>query len=221
MAGILSLFGDNSGAYDDYANQLKDISKKYDPLIAMGDKARNRIYDEYGQLIDNPNALQDEIAGGYENSAYQNHLLDQVSKRSNINAANTGMIMSPLAQKALNENINTMTGQFMNDYIDRSIGTYGMGMQGLSGISNAGAQGLNNQVGMLDDAAGANLQGDISENSAWNNLFGTTIGAAGMAFGVPPVGFASGMFGGGSGGSAQMPKAVKGNDGFWNDLPDF
>jgi hypothetical protein len=172
MPGIWDFFGDNSSAYNDYANKLRERGDTYNPYIERGQDAGRRFGDISNLLTDDPNWLQDEIAAGYEMSPYQKYLLDQTTQRSNYNAANSGMIQSPLAQKALNEDINLQTGQFLNDYIQHSLGTFGQGYAGLGALNEQGYNALGAKNDFYHNAAGANFQGDVSHQDAINSGIG-------------------------------------------------
>jgi len=187
---IGGMFGDNSGGYDDYAAAMREIAAKYDPYIKRGDNAGNFLYDENQRLMQDPNYVQNMIAKGYETSPYQQMLQDDVTWQMNTNAANNGMVNSPLAQRALNDRVNGMTGQFMNDYIGRGMSSYGMGHQGMTNTENNGMGALNQASNYMQQGAGASLQGDISKNNMWNNVIGT---GASIGLGVATGGASMGM----------------------------
>lgn len=174
--GFFSFFGDNSKAFDKYSNDMRDAAGRYQGYVDTGNQARGIAYDQYGRLINDPNSLQDQIAGGYNQSPYQKMLLDQVMKRMNYNSANTGMLGSGAANRALMGELNTMTGQFQNDYITRGMQTYGMGLQGMGNLTQLGFNALGAQDPFYEQAAAGNLQGELSKNAARNKFFGGIAG---------------------------------------------
>ncbi len=177
---IGGMFGDNSGGYGDYASAMREIAKRYDPYINRGNEAGDYLMGENQRLMENPNFVQDRIAGGWEASPYQRLLQGDVTSQMNMNAANNGMISSPLAQRSLNDRINGMTGQFMNDYVNRGMSSYGMGHQSMGDAQKLGLEGINQAGHYMGQGAGADLQGGISRNSMWGNIAG--LGAsAGLA----------------------------------------
>jgi hypothetical protein len=180
MAGFLQeLFGDRSSQYDEYAKKQREIGNSYDPYINRGREADDFLWGQNQDLVNNPNALQDRIAGGYQQSPYQKRLLDDTTQRYNINAAHSGMIQSPLAQQALNDRMNTMTGEFMNDYIGRGMGAYGMGMNGMNNTSQRGYGAFGTKNDYLNGGAEAELNGANSAQDAWNSMIGTGAAALG------------------------------------------
>ena len=210
---MMGLFGDSSGDYEDYAQKMREIAGSYNPWVDRGDEAARSLMEQQKMLMANPNFLQDMIARGWQSSPYERQLSNDVTQQMNMNAANTGMIKSPLAQRALNDRINSMTGQFMNDYIGRGMNSYGMGMQGMDRTQGLGFDALNQRSGLLSSGANADLQGSLSQQSGLNNLLGAgltgglawaTGGASlgmpnwGKGFGMPNVGMGGIGMGGGN-----------------------
>lgn len=210
LTGGGNQYTSNKGSFDDYASSMKDAAARYNGYIDRGNQASTMAMDEYGKNIANPNALQDRIASGYQESPYQKYMQDMVTKRLNYNSANSGMQGSGAANRALMEELTKNTGQFQNDYINRGLGVYGQAMQGLSGASELGFRGLNSQDALLQEAAGGSLKGQMSENETndrnnassggWGSLIGAGIGLAGNIMSGPAggmiKGFAGKMFGG-------------------------
>lgn len=186
---FLSLFGDQSGPFNQFYQQMMNQSNKYQPWIDRGNAAGEKAMGEYNWLTDNPNGLQDEIAAGYETSPYQKYLLNNTQTMINNNAANTGMITNPAIQAMLGNELNTQTGQFMNQYIDRGMNSYGQGLAGLGQANQLGLGALDNQSNLVEAAAGGQLKGGQSRQGAWANLFGTAAGAGvTAATGMPMMG---------------------------------
>lgn len=226
---------DNSQAYYDYANAMRQRAGAYDPIVNMGNDARNLSWEQYQKLVNNPNAVQDQVASGFYMSPYQQQMQDQVTKQMNMNAANTGMLNSGGAQKALQDNLTSMTGQYENQYIDRGMNSYGAGLNGLNGLSNLGFQSMGRQDDLNSQAYGADMYGKMSKNQYkadtdfnLSGYLGTGIGAfTGMMAGGPMGGMQGAqmggqMFGGGGGGgggSSMFPSrggANNYNSGNWS-----
>lgn len=215
---ILGLFGDQKGAFGGYSDAMRQQSHAYDPYVNRGNQAGDQEMDLSHWLTSNPNGLQDQIAGGYQASPYQNKLMDMMSQRMNINAANSGMIRSPAAQAALNNQLTTMGGQFMNDYVNRGEQNFNTGFQGLHGLNSMGLQGLQGQQDLLTGAAQGQLQGDRSHNNAISNLFGKGVGIGLAAFGGP-AGAAAGSGIASSSGGFQGAGSMNPNTGGWTGTP--
>lgn len=219
--GFLDFFGggtppkyiSNRGAFDQFGNEMDQAATRYGGYVDSGNQARNLSMDEYTKLIQNPNFLQDMISKGFSESPYQNYITDQTQKRMNMNAANTGMLGSGAANRALSGEINNMTGQFMNDYINRGINSYGQGLSGLQGMTQLGFNALGSQDSLMEQAAAARLKGTMSDNEtnqmnaqaeydARNRGLGNLMGLAGSILGGPIGSKVGGWLSGSSGGSS-------------------
>ena len=211
---ILGLFGDQSGAYNDYANSMRQQAHVYDPFVNRGNQAGDQQLSLSEWLTKNPNALQDQIAGGFQSSPYQQKLMDMMTTRMNNNAANSGMIKSPAAQGALNDQLTTMGGQFMNDYVNRGMGSFGQGFQGLQGLGQLGMQGAQGQSDLNQQGALGDLKGNMSHQGAINNILGLVGGGALNAF-MPGMGGMGAAGIAGSSGGFQGAGSLNPNTGGW------
>jgi hypothetical protein len=221
---------DNSKAYYNYANAMRQRAGVYDPIVNMGNDARNLSWEQYQKLINDPNAVQNQVASGWSMSPYQNQLEDDVTQRMNYNAANTGMLNSGASQKALQDELTNMTGQFENQYIDRGMNSYNAGLTGANALSDLGFQSMGRQDDMYGQAAGADLYGKMSKNQYnadtdfnLSGYLGTGIGAmSGVMMGGPAGGMQGAqMMGGGgnrSSGNTMFPSMNNGsyNTGGWS-----
>lgn len=190
------MFGDQGPSFEEAARLFREQAERYNPYIDRGNDAGTKGMAQYDRLIQNPNAVQDQIAQGFWQSPYQNELLKRTTQAMNMNAANTGMIQSPAAQRALNDSVNNMTSQFMNEYINRGMQSYGQGLQGYDSVAGMGMKGLNAQDALLEQSIGANLKGQQSSQGNMANMFGNLIGTGLNFFGnMPSGGNYSGAFG--------------------------
>lgn len=197
----------NKGAFDDYARAMKDAAARYNGYVDRGNEAGGLAMDEYRKNIADPNALQDRIASGFQMSPYQKYMQDMVTKRLNYNSANTGMMGSGAANRALMEELTKSTGQFEDNYINRGLGVYGQALQGLNSTSELGFRGLNSQDALLQESAGGTLKGVMGDNEVNDKnraalaardagMKGNIMGAFGAVAGT--------YFGGPKGGAAGM-----------------
>jgi hypothetical protein len=203
---------DNNDAFREFAQAMRDRMGVYDPWINVGNQSRDRLFDQYGRLVDDPNWIQDEVARGFYESPYQQYMQDMVTKRMNYNATNTGMLGSGAANRALMDELTKMTGQFQNDYINRGMGSYGMGLQGYQGLTDLGFRALGDQTNLLEQAEAAKLKGLMSKNAydaaygenesaGWGSTIGTVAGGVIGAYFGGPMGASAGMgIGGAAGG---------------------
>lgn len=169
------ILGMNAGR--DAKADMSRYAEAYNPYIQQGQDATNYLLGQSQQLTQNPNFLQDMISQGFYTSPYQNQMIGDTTQQMNMNAANSGMIQSPMAQQALNDRIGTMTGQFLNDYINRGMQSYGMGLNNYSNVSNMGFNALNQKNNLL--AGGT----EIGANSTMGGINAMMNGIGGMAAG--------------------------------------
>lgn len=195
------MFGDQSGAFDDASAAFRAQAARYDPWVKRGDEAAQTGLGEYNKLVQNPNFLQDMITKGFFVSPYQKEMENRVTQQMNMNAANSGMIESPSAQRALNDSIGNMTGQFMDNYINRGMQSYGQGLQGLNQTAQMGMGAMGAQDGLLEQGIGASLKGAQSSQGNMVNMFGNLVGAGMNYFNSP--GAAGSMFA-----NPQMPQSA-------------
>jgi hypothetical protein len=201
--------GDRSGAFNDYAQFMGNAANRYNPWIDAGNRARDMNEAQYARIINNPNAVQDQVAAGFSMSPYQKFMEDEMTRRMNNNAANTGMLGTSAANRSLMDDLLKMTGQFQDTYINRGMNTYNRGLQGNDFLSQLGMSGLNAQDNLLEQQAAAQLKGNIASQDAntgmWGDILGLAGGVAGNFLGGPmgaKLGSSIGQsIGGGSSGS--------------------
>lgn len=196
----------NRGAFDDYGQAMQKEHDRLNGYFNRGNQAGEASYNAYNRDINDPNYMQDKIAGGYQQSPYQKMLLDQVTKRLNYNSANSGMMGSGAANRALMQELNAQTGQFQNEYIQRGLGLYGQGLKGMDTLGGYGLEAAKTQADLAQEAAGGQMKGKMSENETGDrnrasntqrgsNMWGTALGAAGGIVGGiygGPIGAAAG-----------------------------
>jgi hypothetical protein len=208
---MLDFFGGGSGpkyisnkpAFDQFAQNMQGAANRYNPYVDTGNQARDISFGQYQRNINDPNSVQNQIASGFYMSPYQKYMQDLVAKRMNYNSANTGMLGSGAANRALQDELTKMTGQFQNEYINRGMHSYDTGLAGMGGLTELGFKALNSQDPLLEQGYAGSLKGLMSENetnqrnaeaeyAAKNRGMGNLLG-----FGA---GLAGSLLGGGMGG---------------------
>lgn len=185
--------------FDAFANEMDKASKRYQGYVDTGDQSRNMWMDQNKRLIDNPNAVQDQVSAGYYESPYQKMIQDRVTKRLNFNSANTGMLGSGAANRSLMDELTSMTGQFQNDYINRGMDSYKLGISGLGDLSHMGLDALGSQDNLIEQGAAGRLKGFMGEMEANQRNAEAEAAAKNRGFGNL-IGFAGGVAGGIMGG---------------------
>lgn len=185
----------NKSPFVDYSDTMKQQADRYNPYFDRGNQASRQAYNAYTRDLANPNAMQDQIASGFQMSPFQQHVQDMVTKRLNYNSANTGMLGAGAANRALMEELTKNTGQFQNEYVNRGLGVYGQSLSGLNGIGDMGLRAGAEQDSLMQEAAGGRLKGYMSENETndrnraanterGSNMWGTGLGIVGGAVGA-------------------------------------
>ena len=126
----------NRMAYEGQQNYLN-------PMVARGDRA-SETYDYNLGIGDRPDDYT-----GYENTQYQNYIMDQSQNALEGSAAARGGLVSGATIKAAQQNAQGLAGQFYGDYMNR-IG-------GVSDVGTAARNSLANYVGQFGTNQ-ANLQ---------------------------------------------------------------
>lgn len=195
----------NKEAFDQYAKKMEDERQKYNGYFDRGNKAGEAAYNAYSRDVADPNAIQNQIAAGYKESPYAKYINDLVTKRLNYNSANTGMMGSGAANRALMEELTKNTGQFESEYVNRGLGVYGQGLGGLDKLQDFGLKAGEESDSLLQESAGGYLKGAMGENETSDRnraamaardsaLKGEVAGAFGAILGT--------YFGGAKGGQA-------------------
>lgn len=227
-----SLFGGGSPEVPDTSQDFYNYSKfmggkadRYNPWIDAGSRARDMNSAQYSRLINDPNAVQDQVASGFQYSPYQKFMLDNTTQRMNYNSANTGMLGTTQANQSLMDDLLNMTGKFEDTYIDRGMNSYNRGLQGNEFLQQQAQQGMGAQDNLYEQQGAAQLKGDIAKqqaayqnevldqqnsNNMWGNILGIAGGVAGNVFGGPmggQIGSSIGrsIGGGGGGGNSFSP----------------
>jgi hypothetical protein len=113
------------------------------PTMQRGDRASS-VYDYNLGIGDRPSDYT-----GYENTQYQNYIMDQSQNALEGSAAARGGLFSGATIKAAQQNAQGLAGQFYGDYMNR-IG-------GVSDVGNAARNSLANYVGQFETNR-ANIQ---------------------------------------------------------------
>lgn len=214
-----NMFGANGSPFGNFANSEYGFAGQYSPWVQQGQNANNWLYNQDKRAGNNPASVENQIASGWQSSPYQSNLLNQTTNRLNMNAANTGMLGSPSANQYLAGQLNDMTGQFENQYVQNGLNTYDTSLNSMNDIANRGMGALGGQAGLQEEAAAGQLKQQQQNNSFWPNMIGQVGGylnsnaekgaqvmggSMGGGFGGAG-GMMSGMGGGGMFGGSQSP----------------
>jgi hypothetical protein len=187
-AGLGGLFSNQQNPYNSaspYLNQVPGtISPYYNPYIQAGQGALGQLQGQYGNMINNPMALYNKVASGYQASpGYQWQLGQGLNAINNVASAG-GMAGSPQHQQQAGTLATGLANQDYYNYLNNALGSaqgmYGAGIQGLQGLGQMGL-GASNE---LANSLGNNLltqgnlafSGQAAQNQAqgqeWGSIFG-------------------------------------------------
>lgn len=203
MSWLSELFSDGkdpSKEANKYLEQIPGaVNPYYQPYINQGQNANQNLMEQYGKLINDPNALYSQFGQGYKESPGYQFKLNQALQSGTNAAAAGGMAGSPAHQQQNMQLANDISSQDYNDYINHILGLYGLGLQGEQGL---GEQGFKASLGYgdilgsnLGQQAGLKYQGIAGQNANKSNLLNNLISTAGTVAG----GFLGGPVGAGIG----------------------
>lgn len=193
--GASKLMGQIPGATKPYyqpymnagANALNQMNDQYSHLLAN----RSPLQDQYSQLMNDPSAMYNKIAGGYQQSPGFEWEMGQGMNAANNAAAAGGMAGSPEHQQQAATMATGLANKDFNNYMGKAMGLYGQGLEGSQGMYNQGLQGYEglNKMGygandqmasiiadMLSQQSKFKMAGQLGQNQSqgqtWGNIFG-------------------------------------------------
>lgn len=171
-----------------YLEEIPDTLKPYyDPYINAGQESLSTLMDQYRQLLSNPQALFNRFGAGYEQSPGYQFNYSQGMNGINSAAAAGGMLGTPGHQLQAGKFSSDMASQDYNNYLQRMMGLYGRGMEGMQGMNQMG-YGASSELGQslaanLMNQGNMAYNGQANQNRAdadfWNNMIGLGTTAAG------------------------------------------
>lgn len=185
-SGIGSLFGTSnpSNAAMPYLNQAQSqMGQYYNPYIQAGQQSLGQSQQQYGNLVNNPTGMMNQIGSQYHQSPGYQWQLDQGEQATNNAAAAGGMAGSPEHQQFAATIANGLANQDYYNYMGMGLGQYGMGLEGLNSLNQLGYQGANdyatNVAQMLANQAQLAYSGQINQNQSEGGGIGSILGGLG------------------------------------------
>jgi hypothetical protein len=170
-----------------YLNQAENMLPKYfEPYINAGKEAIPGLQEQYKNLLNDPEALMNHIAGNYKESPGYKFQLGQAEQGINSAAAAGGMLGSPSHQLQAGEMATNLANQDFYNYLQNALGSaqtqYGRGLTGLEGMAGRGQQASTdlgeNLASILGTKGGLAYQGAQEENKRKGDTLGGIFGAA-------------------------------------------
>lgn len=191
--GIASLFGNNkknnpANAANDYLNQIPgQTGKYYQPYQDAGREALGHLTNQYGQMSSDPNAVYNQLAGGYKESPGFQHQLQQALGASGNASAAGGMLGTPQHQEQNMQLASDMSSADFEKYLNHVIGLHSEGLSGESDINKMGYGANTEYANMLANVLGTQGQysyaGQAGENTARSKGLADIFSGAGAAGG--------------------------------------
>jgi hypothetical protein len=186
-AGLLGM-QNQSNPYDaasQYYNKIPGaVSPLYAPYQQAGQGALKQLQGQYGSLINDPGAMYNRVASGYQQSPGYNWQLNQGLNAANNAAAAGGMLGSPQHQQQSATVAEGLANQDYYNYLQNALGSqqhqYGLGLEGLQGLNTQG-YGANDQLanimysmlaGQGQNAFAGQAAENQNEGTQWGNIFG-------------------------------------------------
>ena len=222
----MGLFGGAAGAAGGFANYFSkgknpsDVAngyldqipgqtqQYYQPYQQGGLDAYNKLHGEYGNLIDDPSAAYNKLAGGFKESpGYKFQLQQAMNASNNANAAG-GSLGTPQHQEQSQDYAHGLASQDFENYLGHTQGLYEKGLGGYEHQSDQGFQANTDYANMIASILGQKAQygyaGAAGENarksSARSSIFKGLGTLGGSLFGGPVGGAAGEWIGGKLGG---------------------
>ena len=223
--------GAGRGTPESYYDEiLKQLPGYFQPWINTGQRTLPGLESQFGQLMNDPNAMFNKFAAGYQHSpGYENMQRQGQNAALNASAAG-GMAGTPQHQQQAAQISEDIANQDFYNYLSKVMGLYGMGLEGGMGLNKMGAEmsrGLGEDISSVYgqkaglarsremEEAMRKMFEEQQESNMWNSIFGA-VGTIGGGLLGGPAGAAAGnwMFGGGGGGlgagAAQAGKSLFG-----------
>jgi hypothetical protein len=192
-AGLWGLFGNDSNPANGaqgYLSQIPGaISPYYNPYINAGSGALSNLQGQYGNLLNNPGGMLNQIGSSYHQSPGFQFALQQALQGSGHAAAAGGMAGSPQHEQQNMQLATNIGNQDYYNFLNPAIGLYGQGLQGEQGLATMGfgaATNMSDQIAQaLANQAGLSYAGKAAQNQSQGSAFSNIFGGLGMlgAFG--------------------------------------
>jgi hypothetical protein len=160
-----------------YLNQLPGILQQYlGPYSQAGMGALPILQQQYGNLLNNPTGVMNQIGSTYQQSPGYQWQVNQATGAANRAAAAGGMAGSPMEQQQLAGTVDQLANQDYYNYLSHGLSQYGMGLSGMQGLGQMGLQASTGLGEDLSTAAEAQAQmayaGAANQNQATQGSLG-------------------------------------------------
>lgn len=151
---------------EDYFNQMyQQLPGYFNPWIQAGQGALPTLQQQYGQLINDPNAMYNKFAAGYQESPGYQFRQKQGQGAAMNAAAAGGMAGTPQHQQQAAQISEDIANQDFYNYLSSVMGMYGMGLEGMGGLNRTGFEASR---GLGEDLT--SIMGSQAQMSQWREM---------------------------------------------------
>ena len=179
------------------------VSPYYQPYIDTGLRSLGTLEQQYSQLINNPQATYNQLAGGFEQSPGYQWQYDQATNAANSAAAAGGYSGTQLDQEERGRLAQRLSDEDMQQYLNNILGIQGTGLEGLQHQGDYGYQASQGAADYLGNAYGNQAEnayaGKAQQLKNQSNTFSDLLKGGAQAAGA--------YF---TGGKSLLPNAVEG-----------
>jgi hypothetical protein len=167
-----------------YLNGIQgQMGQYYNPYIQMGNNAINPLMQQYSSLMNDPSAKMNQIGASFQQSPGYQFNMNQAMAGSNSAAAAGGMLGTPQNQQQDATLAHNLSNQDYSQYMDRGVGMYNQGLQGMNGMMQTGYNASNQMAQALANSmmsqAGMAYAGANNQNAANQGMLGNLASLAG------------------------------------------
>ena len=160
MSGLGSIMGNRAtrGAQRDLNRAGQQLTSMYQPYINYGQEAMPTLREQYGKLLNNPQEIYGQLAGGYQKSpGYDFRMQEMQNALSNAMGAG-GMLGTSGHQMEAMKAASGIAGGDFDKYLSTMLGLYGTGLEGTQGQFNTDANMMQGLGGNLTGLRGSSAQ---------------------------------------------------------------
>ena len=151
--GLFNIFGKQKSPYDAASKiygEMPGATEKYlSPYMGAGKDALGQLMGQYGQLTGSTGEVYNKLAGGYQQSPGFQQALNKAMGAVSNQAAAGGMLGTPQAQVQSADVAGSLAQKDFGDYMNRMMGLYNTGLQGMGDIGKMGYGASTNYADML------------------------------------------------------------------------
>ncbi len=170
-----------------YISQIPAQTQQYfDPYIQSGNRASQSLEEQYKGLLSNPGKKLNQFGEGFHESPGFQFALQQALQGSNHAAAAGGMAGTPAHEQQNMEIASQLGNQDYYNWLQKTLGLYGSGLEGENQMSNRGFQASNQMADMIAQSLAQQgnyaYEGEAGKNAMKSQLLGSAIGLGSKLF---------------------------------------